>query len=388
MLPLLIAAFILGSLFFWSGSRASKHGDLYGFWLAMVIAIILPATAQAACSHCGHGRLFSNLGFHRQSNCVERGGCSSCSQHSGCPCNDASCTGKPGCQCGDAGCTCNAKNPTPILPRLAKRRDARKESSKLIPRGADSADPPKSQDQPSAPRGYYPYPQPYYPQGMFARCPYCGRTFSVMGNADKAPKTPVEKPEKVAPKPEAKPTAGLSADESRMVAAINQYRADRKLPPLSPDPTLERVARLRVGVFNHNHPRYGWSWEQARRAGFSGAVTDNLAQGYESPEAAVGGHATGWGDERQGHTVGHDMQMKGFTKINGQWVDQHFNLCGVAHQGANYIAVFGHADAPSTKDAAMYHPAERRLSGKQWPQEWAAYDEDAWYWFWSMAVHA
>jgi uncharacterized protein YkwD len=123
-----------------------------------------------------------------------------------------------------------------------------------------------------------------------------------------------------------------------MVTAINQYRAARSLPPLAADPLLEQIARQRVGVFNHNHPRFGWVWQHAHRLGFPGQAlnttcTDDLCQGATSPEEAV----DGWAHS----SVGHAEQMRGYASMNGRWENCHFNLCGVAHQGANYIAVFG-----------------------------------------------
>ncbi len=132
--------------------------------------------------------------------------------------------------------------------------------------------------------------------------------------------------------------------EMRIFVAINKYRADRNLPNLELDPVLMEVARQRVGVFDHNHPRYGWVRDHAWREGFNGFASDNLAMGYATPEAAVGNAMSGWGDERQGHTVGHDMQMKGWSKINGHWVNQHFDRVGVAVDGRKYIAVFGTLD--------------------------------------------
>lgn len=126
----------------------------------------------------------------------------------------------------------------------------------------------------------------------------------------------------------------LSATESSMVDAINSYRAGYHLPPLRPDSTLERVARLRVPVFNHCHPRYGWSNEHAHREGFNGPVSDNLAQGYsDGPDSVVG-----WT-----HSDGHARQMRGQMRINDCWVDQHFNCVGVARCNGNFIAVFGTA---------------------------------------------
>lgn len=136
----------------------------------------------------------------------------------------------------------------------------------------------------------------------------------------------------------------MNYPETRLVHAINNYRVARGYPILVVDTTLMRVARERVSVFNHKHPRYGWVREHARRAGFKGFATDNLAQGYATPEEAVGDAKSGWGDERRGHTVGHDMQLKGYAKLNGRWLNYHFDRVGVACCGRNYIAVFGRLD--------------------------------------------
>jgi uncharacterized protein YkwD len=120
------------------------------------------------------------------------------------------------------------------------------------------------------------------------------------------------------------------------LSAINDYRAGRHLLPLVADPLLERVARQRVGVFDH-HAFGRWSWEQAHAEGFRGPVTDNLAQGYaDDPADAVNGWA---------RSDGHARQMRGFTSLNNQWIDRKFTLCGVAHQGQNVIAVFGRSDS-------------------------------------------
>ena len=133
----------------------------------------------------------------------------------------------------------------------------------------------------------------------------------------------------------------LSSTEQRMLDAINRYRIDRKLWVLAVDPVLQRVARERVGRFDH-HAFGRWSWEQAHSEGFDGPVTDNLAQD-DGPEDAV----MAWGDERPGHTVGHDMQLKGYKKMNGQWINERFDACGVAARGGNYIVVLGRDDSKS-----------------------------------------
>lgn len=131
-----------------------------------------------------------------------------------------------------------------------------------------------------------------------------------------------------------------------MVVAINRFRKQRDLPPLRIDPVLSRLANLRVGVFSHDHPRYGWMHEHGRRVGYPGWVTDNLFQGpHQTPEDAVDGWATS--------TVGHDKQMLGFRKLNGQWVDERFNRVGAARQGNNFIAVFGRSDGSRTQAATV-----------------------------------
>jgi hypothetical protein len=135
--------------------------------------------------------------------------------------------------------------------------------------------------------------------------------------------------------------SGINSDEARMVNAINHYRADRELPELLVDRTLMQVARERVAVYDHCHPRYGWVRSHARSRGFQGFCTDNLARGYPTPETAVGNAKSGWGCETPGKTVGHDMQMKGYAKVNERWVNYRFNRVGVARSGANFIAIFG-----------------------------------------------
>lgn len=123
--------------------------------------------------------------------------------------------------------------------------------------------------------------------------------------------------------------------EQRMVNEINEYRARYNLPPLRPDPFLCNVAQTRVAYFHHKHPRYGWVWEHAHKRGYPGHkhCTDNLCQGDISPEDAVDGWATS--------SVGHNMQMRGYRKINGKWHNFHPTKVGVAVKGRNYIAIFG-----------------------------------------------
>jgi uncharacterized protein YkwD len=127
----------------------------------------------------------------------------------------------------------------------------------------------------------------------------------------------------------------LTSQERRLVEAVNEYRDDRGLPPLAVDPTLMRVARRSAPHFSHCI-NGKWCWHRAREAGFRGWATDNLANGYPTPEDAVQGWAT---------SRGHAMQMRGRFKMNGQWRDYRFNRIGVGVAGRKYIAVFGRDDS-------------------------------------------
>jgi uncharacterized protein YkwD len=134
----------------------------------------------------------------------------------------------------------------------------------------------------------------------------------------------------------------LSKNEARMIEAINEYRARYKLSPLKMDPTLMKVARYRAPYYTHNYCGR-WIWDECKRFGFSGRTTDNLAQGHESPEDAVNGWA--------GSSAGHARQMLGQIKMNGRWQDDKFDKVGVAHNGRNWIAIFG-KESESTAYAA------------------------------------
>ena len=124
----------------------------------------------------------------------------------------------------------------------------------------------------------------------------------------------------------------LSKNETRMIEAINKYRAGHDLPPLTMDSTLMKVTRVTAPYFTHNY-QGRWIWDEAKRYGFDGFATDDLSQGDETPEEAVDGWA---------HSpVGHAQQMPGLFKMNGRFVDYHFDKVGVAQNGKNYIAIFG-----------------------------------------------
>jgi uncharacterized protein YkwD len=134
----------------------------------------------------------------------------------------------------------------------------------------------------------------------------------------------------------------LSKTETQMIESINEFRAKYKLPPLTMDPTLMKVARYRAPYFTHNY-QGRWNWDECKRYGFDGRTTDNLAQGNESAEDAVHGWATS--------PVGHARQMLGQFKMNGQWVDYHFDKVGVARCGRNWIAIFGKSDKTAVTTA-------------------------------------
>lgn len=127
----------------------------------------------------------------------------------------------------------------------------------------------------------------------------------------------------------------LTEREHRLVSAVNTYRQERGLAPLSVDPTLMHVARHAAPHFSHCIGGK-WCWHRAREAGFRGWASDNIANGYPTPEEAVDGWAT---------SHGHAMQMRGRFKMNGQWRDYRFNRIGVGISGRKYIAVFGRDDA-------------------------------------------
>ena len=127
----------------------------------------------------------------------------------------------------------------------------------------------------------------------------------------------------------------LSKTETQMIESINEFRAKYKLPPLTMDPTLMKVARYRAPHFTHSY-QGRWVWDEVKRFGFDGFATDDLAQGNESAEDAVGGWARS--------PVGHARQMLGEFKMNGKWVDYHFDKVGVARSGKNWIAIFGKSD--------------------------------------------
>jgi uncharacterized protein YkwD len=132
----------------------------------------------------------------------------------------------------------------------------------------------------------------------------------------------------------AKPAVSLSENEERLVKAVNVYRKKKGLEPLTVDPILMKVGRHAAPYFNHQVDGK-WCWTRAHEAGFPGWASDDLANGYESPEEAVDGWAT---------SDGHAHQMRGDFKMNGQWRNYKFNRIGVGISGHKYVAVFGRSD--------------------------------------------
>ncbi|MGQ9532731.1 MAG: CAP domain-containing protein [Desulfotomaculales bacterium] len=67
----------------------------------------------------------------------------------------------------------------------------------------------------------------------------------------------------------------LARDEARMLALVNQARAESGLAPLTADPDLVRLARLKArdmverGYFGHQSPTYGSPFDMLRSAGIS-----------------------------------------------------------------------------------------------------------------------
>src|SRR5215204_2622955 len=130
---------------------------------------------------------------------------------------------------------------------------------------------------------------------------------------------------------QAKPAVRLSKCEERLVKAVNAYRAKKGLEPLTVDPILMKVGRNAAPYFSHCiHGK--WCWTRAHEAGFSGWATDDIANGYESPEDAVEGWST---------SDGHARQMRGYFNMNGKWCNYKFNRIGVGICCRKSIAVFG-----------------------------------------------
>jgi uncharacterized protein YkwD len=140
----------------------------------------------------------------------------------------------------------------------------------------------------------------------------------------------------------------LSEREHRLLEAVNDYRDQEGLEPLEVDPILMREARRSAPRFSHVI-NGKWCWQRTRQAGFPGWATDDIANGYPTPEDAVQGWAT---------SHGHAMQMRGYFKMNGRWRNYRFNRIGVGVAGRKYIAIFGR-DGSSWEDESSSESDER-----------------------------
>ena len=129
----------------------------------------------------------------------------------------------------------------------------------------------------------------------------------------------------------ATPAVRLSQSEQRLVKAVNVYREKKGLEPLEVDPILMCEARKAAPHFSHTI-NGKWCWHRCRQRGFRGWATDDIANGYPTPEEAVQGWAT---------SDGHARQMRGYFKMNGKWCNYNFDRIGVGISGRKYIAIFG-----------------------------------------------
>src|SRR5688500_19249215 len=74
----------------------------------------------------------------------------------------------------------------------------------------------------------------------------------------------------------------LTRQEHRLVKAVNAYRRRHKLPELTVDPTLMRVARRAAPYFNHGIDGK-WGWHRGRQAGLRGWASGDSAEGWSTP---------------------------------------------------------------------------------------------------------
>lgn len=162
-------------------------------------------------------------------------------------------------------------------------------------------------------------------------CPSCGEKF--YDAESKSPRSSGRGTRRAAA-PDRDRGVAMSGTEARVIAAVNKYRDGYGLAPLKADPALMLVGRNAAPYFSHVI-NGKWCWTRAHEAGFPGWATDDIAEGYESPEDAVQGWAT---------SDGHAHQMRGDFNMNGAWRNYHFNRIGVGISGRKYIAVFGRRD--------------------------------------------
>lgn len=86
------------------------------------------------------------------------------------------------------------------------------------------------------------------------------------------------------PVPDPAPVSGLNADEQQMLQLVNKERASAGLDPLTINPDLVRLARMKAqdmidrGYFDHNSPTYGSPFDMMRANGIRYSYAgENLA---------------------------------------------------------------------------------------------------------------
>ena len=90
--------------------------------------------------------------------------------------------------------------------------------------------------------------------------------------------------------------SSTAAYEAEVVRLVNEERSKHGLAPLIQDWQLSRVARYKsqdmrdLGYFSHTSPTYGSPFDMMRSFGISYRTAgENIAKGYQSPEAVVRG---------------------------------------------------------------------------------------------------
>jgi len=86
---------------------------------------------------------------------------------------------------------------------------------------------------------------------------------------------------------------GASTSEARVLAIVNDERADAGCGPVRSDASLRDLARAHSadmearGYFDHNTPEGVTPWTRAERAGVTGLGAENIARGQKSAESVM-----------------------------------------------------------------------------------------------------
>ncbi len=100
------------------------------------------------------------------------------------------------------------------------------------------------------------------------------------------PRSPVNPDPEQPPIPaEPEVPSGLTSEEARALALLNEFRAENNLPPLKSHPGLVEIARLKAqdlvenNYFNHVSPTYGSIGQMLKKAGISYSnAAENLSK--------------------------------------------------------------------------------------------------------------